>query len=52
MDANRLTSLAVFDGLPEEELKRIATFAEEHSSSAGTRLVREGDYSDRVGVIE
>jgi len=52
MDASRLTSLALFEGLPEEELKRIATFAEEHSASEGTALVREGDFSDRVGVIE
>jgi CRP-like cAMP-binding protein len=52
MDANRLTALPVFDGLPEEELKRIATFAEEQSAAAGTTLVREGDFSDRVSVIE
>jgi CRP/FNR family cyclic AMP-dependent transcriptional regulator len=52
MDANRLTALPVFDGLPEEELKRIATFAEEQSAAQGTTLVREGDFSDRVAVIE
>jgi CRP-like cAMP-binding protein len=52
MDANRLTALPVFDGLPEEELKRIATFADEQSASEGTTLVREGDFSDRVAVIE
>jgi CRP-like cAMP-binding protein len=52
MDANRLTALPVFDGLPEEELKRIATFAEEQSAAEGTTLVRQGDFSDRVAVIE
>jgi CRP-like cAMP-binding protein len=52
MDATRLTALPVFDGLPEEELRRIATFAEETSASEGSTIVREGDFSDRVSVIE
>lgn len=52
MDANRLTSLPLFSGVPEAEIKRIATFAQERSASEGSVLVREGDYANLVSVIE
>lgn len=52
MDAARLNAIPLFDGLPPEEVRRIATFAEERSVPEGQRLVREGDYSDRLSIIE
>ncbi len=52
MDASRLRTLPMFARMEDEELRRIATFATEESASAGTALVREGDYSTELIAIE
>jgi CRP-like cAMP-binding protein len=52
MDPSRLSTIPLFDGLPEEELQRIATFAEERTVPDGQVLVREGDFSDKLSFIE
>ncbi len=52
MDASRLRTLPMFARMDDEELRRIATFATEESASAGTVLVREGDYSTELIAIE
>ncbi len=52
MDASRLRNLPMFAQMDDEELRRIATFATEESASAGTVLVREGDYSTELIAIE
>jgi CRP/FNR family cyclic AMP-dependent transcriptional regulator len=52
MDPSRLTTIPLFDGLPEEELQRAATFAEERTIADGHVIVREGDFSDKISFIE
>lgn len=52
MDAARLTSIPLFADLPAEEIEIISTFSEERSIPDGTRIVREGDFSDQLSVIE
>ena len=52
MDAARLTTIPLFADLPAEEIEIISTFSEERSVPDGTRIVREGDFSDQLSVIE
>jgi CRP-like cAMP-binding protein len=52
MDPSHLSTIALFDGLPDEELQRVATFAEERTVADGQQLVREGDFSDRLSIIQ
>ena len=52
MDANRLKSIPIFEGVSDEELSQIATFAQEISVGAGRELVREGDFSYEFMAIE
>ena len=52
MDANRLKSIPIFEGVSDEELSQIATFAQEISVEAGRELVREGDFSYEFMAIE
>ncbi|MFN8176029.1 MAG: cyclic nucleotide-binding domain-containing protein [Solirubrobacteraceae bacterium] len=52
MDAARLTSIPLFADLPADEIASISTFSEERSVPDGTRIVREGDFSDQLSVIE
>ncbi|HEY3019783.1 MAG TPA: cyclic nucleotide-binding domain-containing protein [Solirubrobacteraceae bacterium] len=52
MDPARLNAIPLFAGLPQEELTRIATFAEERSEPDGRSIVREGDFADRISVID
>ncbi len=52
MDASRLKSIPLFQGVSDEELQEIATFAEEESVSQGDTLVKEGDYSYEFVAIE
>lgn len=52
MDAARLTSIPLFANLPDEEIEILSTFSEERSIPDGTRIVREGDFSDQLSVIE
>jgi CRP-like cAMP-binding protein len=52
MDPENLRAVPVFSELTDEELRRIATFANEDSVSAGATLIREGDYSNEMIAIE
>ena len=52
MDANRLKSIPLFQGVDDEELAQIAPFAEEETVEEGTYLVREGDFSYEFMAIE
>ena len=52
MDPENLKAVPVFSELTDEELRRIATFANEDSVSAGATLIREGDYSNEMIAIE
>jgi CRP/FNR family transcriptional regulator, cyclic AMP receptor protein len=52
MDPENLRAVPVFSELNDEELRRIATFANEDSVSEGATLIREGDYSNEMIAIE
>ena len=52
MDANRLKSIPIFEGISDDELSQIATFAQQVSVEAGRELVREGDFSYEFMAIE
>lgn len=52
MDPENLKAVPVFSELTDEELRRIATFANEDSVSEGAELIREGDYSNEMIAIE
>ena len=52
MDPENLRAVPVFSELTDEELRRIATFANEDSVSEGATLIREGDYSNEMIAIE
>jgi CRP/FNR family cyclic AMP-dependent transcriptional regulator len=52
MDKARLREIPLFDGLSEDDLNTIATFAEETSVGEGEVLVREGDFSAELIAIE
>ena len=52
MDPARLTSNPVFSQLEPHELSRLAALATEESYAVGTKLVRQGDYSTELYVIE
>jgi CRP/FNR family transcriptional regulator, cyclic AMP receptor protein len=52
MDPDNLKHIPVFSELTDEELRRIATFANEDSVHEGTTLIREGDYSNEMIAIE
>lgn len=52
MDPSRLKSIPLFKDIPDEELREIATFADEASVPEGSHLVDEGDYSYEFMAIE
>jgi CRP/FNR family cyclic AMP-dependent transcriptional regulator len=52
MDPENLRAVPVFAELTEEDLRKIATFANEDSVSSGATLLREGDYSNEMIAIE
>ncbi len=52
MDQSRLKQIPVFKNVPDEDLKEIATFADEESVQQGERLVNEGDFSYEFMAIE
>jgi CRP/FNR family cyclic AMP-dependent transcriptional regulator len=52
MDVENLRAVPVFADMSEEDLRRIATFANEDSVSTGATLIREGDYSNEMIAIE
>jgi CRP/FNR family cyclic AMP-dependent transcriptional regulator len=52
LDASRLRSIPLFEEVGDEELSEIAPFANEVSVEEGKVLVREGDFSYELMVIE
>ena len=52
MDPARLIRNPVFAQLEPRELSRLAALATEESYAVGTRLVRQGDYSTELYLIE
>ncbi len=52
MDSDHLKTLPFFSSLSDEALDKISDFASETSVSAGEVLVREGDYTYTLIVIE
>jgi len=52
MDPARLTSNPLFAELDDDALSRLAAFATEESYPVGATLVREGDFSTELYVIQ
>jgi CRP-like cAMP-binding protein len=52
MDADRLTRIAIFSGLDDDERRRLAAFVSEQSFAAGERILREGDFCTELLAIE
>jgi CRP/FNR family cyclic AMP-dependent transcriptional regulator len=52
MDPGRLIRNPIFAQLEPSELSRLAAFATEESFAVGTKLVRQGDFSTELYVIE
>lgn len=52
MNEKRLAELPLFKGLDEQALRTVSKVAQEVSVSEGAELVREGDYSYELTVID
>jgi CRP/FNR family transcriptional regulator, cyclic AMP receptor protein len=52
LDPSHLKSIPVFADIPDDELAKIATFAQEVTVEEGRDLVREGDFSYEFMAIE
>ncbi len=52
MDADILRAIPLFAAMDDEHLRRLAAFATADSASSGTVLLREGDFSTELVVIE
>ena len=52
MDPSHLKSIPLFADIADEELAKIAIFAQEVTVEAGRELVREGDFSYEFMAIE
>lgn len=53
MDTARLQRIAIFEDLPEPDLRQIALLADERSVPVGAHLVEQGDFSnDIIGILE
>jgi CRP-like cAMP-binding protein len=52
MNTKRLAELPLFEGLDEESLRAISKSAHELSVQEGSELVREGDYSYDLTIID
>jgi CRP-like cAMP-binding protein len=52
MNEKRLSDLPLFQGLDDEALRTVAKAAQEVSVSEGAELVREGDYSYDLSIID
>lgn len=52
MDAQRLNSLPLFEGVSDDDLAKIAPFVSEVSVGEGKHLVDEGDYAYTFMAIE
>ena len=52
MNEKRLAELPLFQGLDDEALRTVSKVAQEVSVSEGAELVREGDYSYELTIID
>jgi CRP-like cAMP-binding protein len=52
MNQKRLAELPLFEGLDDESLRTVSKAAQEVSVQEGAELVREGDYSYNLTVID
>jgi CRP/FNR family cyclic AMP-dependent transcriptional regulator len=52
MNEKRLAEMPLFEGLDDESLRTVSKVAQEVSVSEGAELVREGDYSYELTVID
>lgn len=52
MNMRRLAELPLFEGLDEDALKAVGTTVTEDSVEAGRVLVREGDFSQDLTIID
>ena len=52
MNEKRLAELPLFEGLDEEALRTVSKVAQEVSVQEGAELVREGDYSYDLTIID
>jgi CRP/FNR family transcriptional regulator, cyclic AMP receptor protein len=52
MNEKRLAELPLFEGLDEDSLRTVSKAAQEVSVQEGAELVREGDYSYNLTVID
>jgi CRP-like cAMP-binding protein len=52
LDPSRLKSIPLFQNVADEDLRQIATFADEVSVEEGRHLVDEGDFSYQFMAIE
>ena len=52
MDPSHLKTIPLFEDIPDDELEKIATFAQEITVEAGRELVREGDFSYEFMAIQ
>jgi CRP/FNR family cyclic AMP-dependent transcriptional regulator len=52
MNAKRLSELPLFEGLDDTDIATVAKVVQEVSVSEGAELVREGDYSYDLTVID
>lgn len=52
MDPENLRAVPLFAAMADDDLRKIATFANEDSAPAGATLVREGDFSNDMVAIE
>ena len=52
MDTNRLAEFPLFEGLDDDALRAIVKSGHELSVQEGAELVREGDYSYELSIIE
>jgi CRP/FNR family transcriptional regulator, cyclic AMP receptor protein len=52
VDVSQLKSIPLFEGVPDDALKRVATFAELESHPEGAAVVTEGGYANDFYAIE
>ena len=52
MDVSQLKSIPLFADVPDDDLKKVATFAELESHPEGAAVVKEGGYANDFYAIE
>ena len=52
MDVSELKHIQLFADVPDEELKKVATFATLESAPEGKEIIKEGGYANDFYVIE